>query len=217
MTEPSARSDGIGAKSPLKASRSERQRTLKPSRTARAASVCSLARLAFRPSAPSERGKTASRVRKPSTSLRRISSSTPSESTGLESSSWRQGTEPALVVQCTGERPRYVVSDIAPPSRYGSIGGLVTSAKVCCRYLKRVWCCWLKIVSTRSKPMEPSGSFLSFAISLTKTARSNSQPWAWRSWSMDHDRPSRTLLSGSSTVGEKSKDSGMMIWVLFSS
>ena len=31
----------------------------------------------------------------------------------------------------SGPRPRYVTSDIAPPSRYGSMGGLVTWAKSC--------------------------------------------------------------------------------------
>ena len=104
----------------------------------------------------------------PSTSLRRISSRTASLTTGDGNSICRHGQSGSRRVGDAffsipltnvanyrrGDRPRYVVNDIAPPSRYGSIGGLVTSANVCCKYLNSVGCWAEKTVSTRSKPIE---------------------------------------------------------------
>src|SRR5262249_41012148 len=87
-----------------------------------------------------------------------------------------------LLASGEAERPKYVVSDIAPPSRYGSIGGFVTSANVCCKYLNSVGWWAEKTVSTRSWPIEERGSFRDFAISFTNTARSKSHPQACAGW-----------------------------------
>ena len=129
-TDPTASSDGIGARSGPSA-RSERIRTLMPSASAALASAQTRSTAAASPSAPSVTGQVMSSVRELKTleSTWRSFSSSPLRRIGVFIASWRACSGPSS--SRLRSEPTPVPTLITIASRIGSIGGLVTCAKSC--------------------------------------------------------------------------------------